>query len=829
LILEKQTNGLVESWVTNLRAYFSTIGVDLSHGIRQVLCRPALSLLVVLTLAICVGPNVAVFSIVKAVLINQLPYPQSDRIMQVWERDSNLVELTSRQPFSYFDFSEVRDRSSSFDTIGLYNLSNANIGGEDQPARLTCVAATAGVLETYGVPPARGRFFSREEAERQGKVVVISNRIWRNRFSESEDVLENVISVNGEDHQIIGVMPSAYEFLSPRLRGRSVDLWMPLDLPEWLRRPGNHAYLVVARLKDGTSQKAARQELAAIADQLRNSYPHSNKHTEIWLSPLRTELTWSSSGRLKMLFALVFLVLLIGCANVVGVRLAAAAPRRQEFAIRSSIGASPSLVTRHLFAESALLAAAGTTVGVALGQWSLKLIRVGIPKGLVRGSDAAIDGGVLLFALVLAVLSTLVLAVAPVILAGKTPLDLALRGTSRTLTQGNAQRRTLWALSAGQLTLAFVLSSSAVLLVKSYHEVSRTPLGFDADKVEVVNLALLGQRYKDEAAQTQFWKALVERVENLPGVNAAAVASKLPIEGGSNGWLLVEGESYDPDVKGPLIERSLVSPGYFEAMGIELLRGRIFDQDEGSDTNRFVVVNRALADHYWPGDDPVGKRLGPRSPEPTWSAEIVGVVENVRQWGVERPALPEVYYQYQGTSWRGSNLVVRSENPASLVAAIRREIRRLDPELPVVSTRTMRQVVEGSVRGRRFVLSLVELFAGLALVLAATGVFGMMANNVAARTQEIGIRLALGATRRDVSVMIFGEAMRMTVLSSVIGAGVLLVVGRMMQGSLYGLKVIDTGFLFLGLFVLLSISLGASIVPVLRAVRVDPGRVLRPD
>jgi predicted permease len=589
--------------------------------------------------------------------------------------------------------------------------------------------------------------------------------------------------------------------------------------------------LAIGRLKQGVEWKAAEGELKSISIGLQQQYPESNAGTTVWINPFLKQIVGGMSGQIMVLLGAVGLVLLIAVANVASLLLARGAGRQQEVAIRASLGAGRARIFSQQLMESLLLSLLGGAAGLLLGYWSLAFLRTIIPTSVPRSGGIELDGGVILFALVLAPLVGLASGLAPALTASRTSIMGNLRQSSGTITSGLARNRLLRSLAVAQLAVVFLLTNGAVLLVKSYRNVLNTPQVFDTDQVLTAKISLAGGEGDPVAdqARVDFWESIVERCGALPGVERAAVTTKLPIEGGSyNGSVLVEGESYDPERQTELIERSFVSPGYFEAMGIPLLAGRTMESNEGTDAERVAVVNRAFVDLYWPEENALGRRIRQDAEHSQWSAVVVGVVENVRQWGAEYRPLPEIYQPYYHYPEPDSMLVVRGAGDVSkLVPAIRQQVLDLDANQPISDVRTMEQVLSGATRGRQFLLLLVSLFAVIAVLLAAAGVFGIMSHNVAQRTREIGIRVAFGAVSSDLISMVLRQAARLAVFGLVLGSMLFLLFSGVIESQLYGVGVMTLLPFASGALILLVVALVASVVPAMRVAGLDPNRVLR--
>jgi predicted permease len=805
---------------------------DLLQAGRRIVRRPSFALIVVITLAVGIGPNVAIFSVIKAMVLEPLPYPEPDRLVQVW---NTRIGSSWQQPLSYPDYLDLRDESSCFDAFGAISPRSYNIG-DGEPVRVEGFMATAGALHTYGVEPSLGRFFTRAEVDDGSRVVILSDQLWRERYNADPDIIGTTATISGEAHVVVGVMPAGSEFLSPWTRAGDVKLWTPLEVPPFFAEEegrGRNWLLAIGRLKVGVEWKAAEAELKSIAAVLQQQHPESNASTTVWINPFPRQIIGGMSGQLAVLLGAVGLVLLIAVANVASLLLARGAGRQQEIAILASLGACRTRIFSQQLMESLLLSLLGSAAGLLLGAWCISFLRSVIPASVPRSGGIALDGGVILFVLALAPLVGLASGLVPALTASRTSIMGNIRQSSGTVTSSIARNRMLRGLVVAQLAVVFLLTNGAVLLVKSYQNVLNTPQVFDTDEVLTANISLAGGEGDPAAdqARVEFWETLLERCAALPGVERAAVTTKLPIEGGtSNGSILVEGETYDPERKTELIERSYVSPGYFEAMGIPLLTGRVMEWNEGSEAERVVVVNRAFVDHYWPDQGALGQRIRQDAEYSQWSAVVVGVVENVRQWGAEHRALPEMYQPYHNFPEPDSKLIIRgSGRVLSLVPAVRRQVLDIDSNQPISDVRTMEQVLAGATRGRQFLLVLVSLFAVIAVLLAAAGVFGIMSHNVAQRTREIGIRVAFGAVPSDLVSMVLHQAARLACFGLVLGSILFVLSVGVINNQLYGVSSISVLPLAVSSLILLTVALAASVLPALKTTRFDPNRALHGD
>jgi predicted permease len=797
---------------------------DIGYGLRQIVRRPFFSLAIILTLAIGIGPNVAIFSVLKAVMLEPMPYPEPGRLVQVWQTD--IDSRSNRQPFSWPDFVDIREQSESFEAFGVTNPRTHNIGG-DEPERVAGALVTADALTVWNIPPAHGRLFTEQDVEDEARLVVIADSLWRRKLGGDPAIVGESIPVNGVPYQVIGIMPPEFEFFTPWTEGQHIEVWTPLGIPEWANR-GSHWLLAVARLKPGVHWRTAEAEIRGIAETFRTEYPVSNARTQVWILPFVYEVIGGMTAQVLILITAVGFVLLTACANVGSMLLARGADRKTEVAIRGSVGAGTRRILTQLLTEAGLLSVIGGAAGVLMALWSVDLIKAIIPPEVPRAAGIAVDSTVLVFALVLTLLTGLLFGLVPALIASRTDIASTLREGSGTVTATKRRNRMLRVLAVAQIAVAFLLANGAILLYTSYKNILDIPFSFDTENVITARILLPKDRYEDHESRVVFWERLLERLQGMPGIERAAMTTKLPMKGGNNSSILTEDQSWDPQVRRRLVERSWISPDYFEAMGIPLLAGRVFETGEGDKEQRTIVVNKALADYYFPDTDPIGQVIRHNLPEPDWTATIVGVVANVPQWGPIYRALPEWYASNRITLFDDSFLVVRStRSPDTLMPAIQEVVLELDRDLPLAEPRTMAQVLREATGGRQFLTTMVSLFAIIALILAMAGIFGTMSHNVAQRTREIGVRVAFGAHRRRILTMVLREGLLMDVAGIGLGIFALFSFSMILRSQLYGVGPVNLLYGGAAALLLALVTLVATVLPALRASRVDPMKALR--
>ena len=803
-----------------------TVVRDLRYAARILRRSPGSTAVCVLSLALGIGATTAIFSVQRALLLAPLPYPEPDRLMVVWQGPP---EERSRQPLSSPDYFDYRERNRSFEELGVQTLRWVNLSGDGTPERVWASICTASFLRAVGIEPAAGRLFTdREEAEKE-RVVLLSYGLWKRRFGGDPSILGRRINVNREVFTVVGVMPAGYH--SPRLwrADASPELWAPVQLSRADSERDSHWLAAIGRLKRGVSQQAAEKDIKDIAAALAKQYPNSSARVSAWLLPLKELMVGEVRKSVGFLLAAVGVVLLISCANVASIQFARSNGRQSEVAIRTSLGAGRARVIRQFLTENLLLSGTGGVAGVGLAACGMGALRSMVPATIERASAIQIDGWVLLFSIGVTVATGLLCGLAPALSAARLDINSVLREGQGTLTSGRSRARFQSALVVTQFALALALANGAALMIKSYLNAVSAPVGFDSERVMVASISLEGSGYQGNIpAQAAFWSLLLERVRTIPGVQEAGATTKLPLQGGTNGSYLVEDEKYDPKANRPLIERSWVTPEYFGSMGISLLAGRLFAPGSATEARSEIVVNRAFAQQYWPKGNALGKRIYPNTPKRDWTGEIVGIVEDVPQWSLEIPPLPEVYQSLESTGRATKHLIIRTAlPPLTLARAVREAVASIDPEQPVSGIRTMEAVFDRAAARRRFNTVLMEIFAGLALMMVIVGVYGVISCWVALRAREVGIRMALGADRRRIARMVVGRGLLISVLGILIGLGGSLALSEVVGSMLYGVSPTNPVAIVGVASLLLLIALLGSALPALRAASVDPVRTLR--
>jgi len=800
------------------------LATDLRYGLRTMVRAPAFTVVALVTMALGIGVTTAMFSIVNGVLLKPLPYPDADRIVAL--RENNLPRGWSSFSIAPLNFWDWQERNHSFDATAAYRTRRVTYTGGTEPLVLSAYQATERFLPILGGDPTFGRGIAAEDLEPDAQdVVVLSRGFWERAFGAAPDVLGRTMTLDGVPFTIVGVLPSTWR---PPSRG-VVDVVLPLKpQPFWYTARGSHFLSALARLAPGVSVEAAQADLSGIAASLERTYPDSNTGWGVSVRSLEDALVGSSRTQLLVLMASVGLVLLIACANMANMTLARAMVRTRELAIRSAVGAARGRVARQLLAESTLLSVAGGALGVLLAYGAVAAFVAGWPTLLPRSRDIGIDPTVLLFALVVSIGSGILFGLAPA-LGVIGPGLLGSLGRSGRAATGDRSRRWLrGALVTGELSLAVMLLVGTGLLVRSFAALQQEDPGFRTDRQLVFSTPLPGAVYADEATIDRFVDAAVSRLAELPGVQSAAVASMIPLNGSDELWGFWLAEHATPGVEedaSALFYR--VGPGYFETLGIPLGAGRGITSADRADAPRVAVVNATLAALCFPGEDPVGRivKFGRDEDEP--GVEIVGVVGDVDHYVLGESPIPQIYVPFAQQPTRGVHFVVRSSvAPESLAATVRSAIGDVDPDQPLVDLQTARAMLDGAVSLPRFRTLLMSVFGLAALLLAAVGLYGVLAYSVSQRTREMGVRVALGASRGSVLGLVVREGVPLVVTGLLLGLGGAVGLSRILEAFLFGVGTRDPVVFAVVPVVLGLVALVAMLLPARRAARVDPVRAL---
>ena len=815
----------------------TTLMQDLRYAVRLLLRTPGFTLLAALTLALGIGANAAIFSVINAVLLAPLPYGSPERLTIVYSQFPTMS--FNRFWVSAPEFLDLRRMARSFEALGAYTTGSANITGGDEPVRVRVARVSAGLFPALGVKPELGRAFTvQEDMPNTEPMVVLSHELWQRAFGADRGVLGRQVQVDGVDRTVIGVMPAGFDVAEER-----VEAWVPLALDP--ANPGNrggHYLYIVGKLKPGVGMGQARSEIAGLVKRWQTDLPDTHslspERHPLVIQPLLDDLVGSVRSKMWLLMGAVGLVLLIACANVANLLLARAEARQKEIAVRTALGAARGRLLRQFLTESVVLSLLGGALGLLLAVWGVRAIVATNPESLPRVREIAVDGRVLLFTLGLALLTGVLFGLAPALHARASVLFSALKEGGQRATAGAGRQLFRRLLVIAEVALAATLVIVGGLLIRSFWLLQQVDPGFDAGHVLTFQIALPDARYPEEPRVVAFYQRLVDRLRALPGVESAAAAWGLPpkrdILANDTDF---EGVPQPPN--GPVHNVDywqFVTHDYLKTLKIPIVNGRGFLPSDAAGTPGVVLVNETAAKHFWPGQDPLGRRLrnpGPPDQPAPWLT-VVGVVKDVKQAGLEAETGTEVYFlqaQMPETLGGASDdmyLLVRTAgDPLSLVSAVRREVKALDPGLPLADVRSLEQVVFESVAQPRFITFMALLFAAVALALAAVGTYGVLSYSVEQRTQEIGVRMALGAQARQVLGMVLAQGVGLVVIGLVLGVVLALALQRILSGMLFGVAPTDPTIFASVVVVLAAVSLIACYLPARRATRIDPLVALR--
>jgi putative ABC transport system permease protein len=802
-----------------------TLLQDIRYGLRMLVKAPGFTAVAVLTLALGIGANTAIFSVVDAVLLRPLPYRDASRIAVLQETDHR-VGLVS---LSYPDFLDWRQQSHSFSGMAAVHDVGFDLTGGSEPERVHGYAVSPNFLSLLGLRPAAGRdLLPDEEKPGAAPVALLGYKFWQSHFGGREDAIGKTLELNGRSFTIVGVLPA--NLLMPD----QCDLIAPIGVwagtEDFTERGSRGDMVAMARLAPGVTLAQARTELSGIAARLTRQFPVENGDTGAAATPVRDVFAGDTRTPLLILFGAVFFVLLIACVNVANLFLVRGAARGREIAVRLAFGASRGRVIRQLLTESFLLAALGGALGLLLGGWGISGLGKIIPADEFAMMGARLDGTVFLFVGAMVFFVALVFGIIPALQATKPDLQEVLKEGGRGSTSGVSQHRLRGVLAIAETALALVLLAGAGLMLESLYRLMHVNPGFQTERVLTLEMQLRQQAYKDKTAKLNFWQQALERVRALPGVETAALGTNVPLtDDHDRGDVTIEGMQAPKPGDYPHPDFHVVSPGYLEALGIPLMRGRSFTSADNETAPHVVMVNSSFARRYWPDGDAVGKRVlfGHPEPDEKWLT-VVGVVGDTKLYGLGNPARLEIYAPYRQDATGDMDLVVRSAaDPASLTSAIRGAIAAVDRDVPLFGIETMNQLESESLATPRATLVLLGLFSALALVLAAIGIYGVMSYTVALRTHEIGIRMALGAQPDNVMKIILLQGARLALAG--VGIGLLAALGltRLMSSLLYGVSASDPAILAGVALLLTTVALAACYIPARRALRVDPMIALR--
>jgi predicted permease len=795
---------------------------DFSYSLRVLLKSYAFTLVVVLTLALGIGANTAIFSFANGILLRPLPYPQSDRLAVI--NETALKRGIDSMSVSFPNFLDWREQNTVFENIGVYFGSNRfSLIGAGEPVEIRGSRISHGLLETLRVSPQLGRTFTaNEDRPDEDAVVILGHNLWQRTFGGDPNIVGQMITISNRPRTVIGVMPKGFRF--PEVS----DLWVPLALTTKTFTRNDHGLSAIARLKEGVTISGAQAEMSTIAARIEQQNPVTNEGLGVIVTSLHEKLASDYREGLLILLGVVGFVLLVACVNVANLMLGRATARQKEFALRAALGAGRWQIMRQVFIESLLLAIVGGALGFALSVWALQLLLKAIPFQLPFWMYFGLDLRVLGFTIAITLLTGLIFGALPALHTSRIDLNDTLKEGGRGTSGAQGYSRSL--LVVTEIALSLILLVGAGLMIQSFLRLQRVNIGLDPKNVLRASVSLPQTKYREADQQATFFKKLQAQIQSLPGVEVSSATTMVPLSGG--GWgrsLTVEGYPILPVGQAPMIQHTVVAPNYFRTMGIRILLGRDFNDADNNDAPKVTIIDERLAREYWPNENPVGKRirLGPPEDNEPWHT-IIGVVGAVRHQRMQEDTRKSVYLPHLQIPVNGMSIVARTtSDPKDLVGAFRREVAQLDSDLPVSTVETMEEVVADSIWQPRLYAKLFGVFATGALLLAVIGIYGVMAYLVQTRTHEIGVRMALGATARDVFKLIVGRGMKLTAIGVLLGIGGAAALTRLMHGLLFNTSATDP-ITFILISLLLSLAaFFACYLPARRAAKVDPLVALR--
>lgn len=814
--------------------------LDIRYSVRTLLKNPGFTVVVIITLALGIGANTALFSIVNGVILRPLPFPEPDRLVAVWEKVPN--EKQSRHRVTAANFFDWRDQSQSFEEMAAFGAAALSLTGAGEPEQLRGARVTNGYFRVLGVESVAGRSFVAEESRTGApSVVIISEGLWQRRFGADPELIGKSITLNDTSYTVIGVMPTGLYPTWPVATAKfsflpeQQQFWVPIaETAQSRTNRRSHVLGVIGRLKRGVTLEQAQSEMESIAAGLAEQYPQTNAGESVMLNPFVDEMIGNVREALLILFGAVGFVLLIACANVASLLLARLAARRKEVAIRAALGAGRIRLVRQFLTEGLLLSLAGGSIGVALAAFGTDLILKLVPLEIPRLSQTSLDRDVLLFTLMISIVTALVFGLAPAWQATRGDLNRSLREGGRSSSSAEGRQRFRKILVAAQIGLAVTLVIGAGLLIRSFIELQQVSPGFKPDNVLVADITIPSTRYSEIHQVSEFYSRLLERVREIPGVESVSTAYDHPLEANWIDTFSIEGRP--APVSGESLSGWMrpVGAGYFRTLGVEILRGREFTDQDDVRHSGAVVINESFAQTHFPDEDPVGKRLILSTPRGMWgdvvptTFEIVGIVGNEKFLGVNAASEPAFYVPDKQFPQTSMQLMVRSKgDPLAIVSSIRDAVWSVDPDQAIARIDTMEALLAAQLAQYRFNMVLMGMFGAAALALASIGVFGLLSYQVAQRTHEFGVRMALGAAPRNVFGLVVRQGIALTIVGLIAGLIASIALTRLLASLLFGVTAIDP-LTFAGVGVLLAaVALVACLIPARRATKVDPMVALR--
>jgi putative ABC transport system permease protein len=802
-----------------------TLWQDVRYGARMLLKSPVFTIIAVITLALGIGANTAIFSVINAVLLRSLPFYEPESLVMVWGTSTRSNE--QQQAVSFDDFYDFQRQAQTF--TGLAAASphwSFVLSGGAEPEQIFGQFISGHMFSLLGAQPMLGRAFLPEEDQASGaRVAILSHNLWQRYFSSDPNIVGQTFMLDGNSTTIVGVMPPGFQFLE------AAELWRPLAQNPFLARGRAVRLLnVIGRLKDGGTIEQATAEMSLLASNLASQYPETNAGIGARLMQIHEQVTGKVRPALMLLFGAVGLVLLIACANVANLMLARATARRKEMAVRAALGANRARLIRQLLTESVLLSLLGSAGGVLIALFGIDALMTLNPLGLPKYNHVGVDATVLSFTLFAALLTGILFGLAPAWQVSKLDLQSSLKDGGRTASEAGTRRVSNW-LVVAEMALALVLLSGAGLLVRSFLQLLQVNPGFSTENILTMQVLLPQTVYGQPQQRLNFYREIETRLKTLPDISSVGLTTRLPLLSAENNvtsTLDIEGRGLAPGQR-PEIDFRRASTSYFPTLGIPLLKGRLLEESDVTNRTGAVVINEAAAKRFWPGEDAIGKRVrtGPSNNQAPWQT-IVGVVGSVRHLGLDLEPRPEIYYHINSSPPFGPDFVMRTKgDPSKVIAGVRAQVRELDRQLPIAHAHTMSDLVSQAVAQRRFAMILFGVFAALAMVLAGIGIYGVISYSVAQRTRELGLRMALGAQTGEVLNLVLRQGMKLALIGAAIGLSMSMLLTRLMQNMLFGIGAHDPLTFVAVTLLLAGIALLACWVPARRATKVDPMIALR--
>ena len=817
--------------------------IDIRYGLRQLIKHPAFTIIAILTLALGIGANTAIFSVVNAVLLKPLPFPEPDQLIAVGMTDTRQKGETNLNSLSYPDFFDFRDQNRTLTSMAVYRDRSFALTSEEGATSLHGAKVSAQFFDVLGIKPVMGRAFVADDDEGGGGAggfkVIISHDFWKRHFGGDQNVIGRRITLDRRDYNVIGVMPPGFQF---PIQNDPLDFYVsisedaanPDGSTPTTKQRGNHSLQAIARLKPGATIQQAQSDLSAIAAALTRQYPDSNTHFGVLTKSLREEMVGDMRTALYILFGAVVCVLLIANANVANLLLARASARGKEIALRAAMGASRGRIIRQLLTESVLLSGLGGGFGLIVAQWGTEALVQTVPQNIPRISTIQLDATVLIFTLLVSLVTGVVFGLVPAWQASHVDLNSSLKSGSRSGSAGEGKGRVRNALIMAEVAIALVLLISAGLLIQSFARLGRVQPGLRTERLLTARVGLPDVAYPKNENIIAFFDQFMPRVRAIPGVESASAILPLPLSGSNMVTSFDIEESPLPEGQRAGAPVRIIATDYFKTAGIPVRQGRVFDDRDRWESAPVVIVNERFAQKYFPGQNVVGKRIKPGfAADETGEKmrEIVGVVGNVKHLSLKNEDSPEMYLPHPQMPFQVMSIVIRTKvsDPSAITNSLRKELAAMDRTIPLTSVRVFEEYISRSLARPRFNTLLLSIFAGTALVLTAIGIYGVLAYSVAQRTSEIGIRIALGAGKSSIFRLIVGQAMALVGISLVLGVAGAFAATRLLSSLLFGISATDPLTFAMSAVLLLLVALVACWLPALRATKIDPTVALRSE